>query len=66
MYTNRINALELKKSQLDVSAAKAQTRAAQRQADARYAEIKLLKLINRNLMNSVYDLRQHIETLEQE
>lgn len=64
MYTNRINALTLKKSQLEVSAAKSATRAAQRQADVRYAEIKLLKVINRQLMNSIYDLRQQLQEQE--
>jgi hypothetical protein len=66
MYSNRIHALELKKSQLDVAAAKSLARAAQRQADARYAEVKLLKTVNRQLMNSIYDLRQQIEALEQQ
>ena len=64
MYTNRINALELKKSQLEVSAAKSATRAAQRQSDVRYAEIKLLKTINKQLMNCIYDLRQQLQEQE--
>jgi hypothetical protein len=57
---NRIQLLEIKVAKATATAAKAITRAAQREVDVKKAEISLLKQINRQLLNSVYDLRQQL------
>jgi hypothetical protein len=61
---NRINILTIKKYEAEVQAAKSAARAAQRLVDVKKAEISLLKTINRQLLNSVYDLREQLRECE--